>query len=121
MDPKKQRVAPPFNFIKTIQIAWRAARNANRAAYLAEEKFEAISREHPITDGDESYIDYAKFDVGRFWRYALLVTEMACLKSMLTEAGLSEFVPRAMECMLQAQLNPRASGTPKKEQTPRGR
>lgn len=109
MVTKKQRVAkdtPPFDFKKAIKIAWTAARNANRAAYLAEEKFEEISREHPLNDADESYIDYAKFDVGRFWRYALLVSEMACLKSMLIEAGMENKVELALSCMLKEKLNP---------------
>lgn len=108
MAAKKRVDGPAFNFLSTIKIAWRAARNANRAAYLAEEKFEEISREHPLSEEDESYIDYAKFDVGRFWKYALLVTEMACLKSMLMEAGLEEQAPFALECMLKGKLNPQA-------------
>jgi hypothetical protein len=104
----KKRIegAPAFNFVNAIKIAWKAARNANRAAYLAEEKFEEISRDQPLKDEDNSYIDYAKFDVGRFWKYALLVTEMACLKSMLISAGLPEQVPLAMHYMLKEKLNP---------------
>jgi len=104
---EEARKKTPYQFTRSAKASFQAANAVSRAAFRAEELAERLSERRPKDSDRKSYIDRVRFDIERFTMRAMMVVDMVTVKSLLEEAGLHEYVPGALNRILDSRLGPR--------------
>jgi hypothetical protein len=111
--PEPEKTKAPFQFAGTVKKAFQINNAVSRAAFRAQQLAERLSQRRP-QDGDaKGYIDAVEFDIARFNMRAQMVADMVLVKSLLEEAGLSEYVDSALNRILDSRLGLHLERRPK--------